>query len=92
MNKKIYHQEDLICHDCKKNLLENEDVKCYHVGEKEFFKCKPCCEKDSVLRNFRETEVYSRCVGYIRPVQNWNKGKVQEFNDRVTYKINEQTL
>lgn len=29
-----------------------------------------------------ETEVYSRVVGYFRPVQNWNKGKKQEFWDR----------
>lgn len=29
-----------------------------------------------------ETEVYSRVVGYFRPVQNWNKGKKQEFSDR----------
>ncbi len=29
-----------------------------------------------------ETEVYSRVVGYFRPVQNWNKGKKQEFQDR----------
>lgn len=30
-------------------------------------------------------EVYSRVVGYLRPVQNWNKGKRQEFKERVTY-------
>lgn len=24
-------------------------------------------------------EVFSRCCGYLRPVQNWNKGKQQEF-------------
>jgi len=30
-------------------------------------------------------EVYSRVVGYIRPVQNWNPGKVEEFKDRQTY-------
>jgi len=30
-------------------------------------------------------EVYSRIVGYLRPVQNWNEGKQQEFGDRVTY-------
>ena len=30
-------------------------------------------------------EVYSRIVGYLRPVQNWNKGKRREFNDRRTY-------
>ncbi len=28
------------------------------------------------------TEVYSRVVGYYRPVQNWNKGKVEEFEER----------
>jgi ribonucleoside-triphosphate reductase len=33
----------------------------------------------------RETEVYSRIVGYFRPVSNWNKGKRQEFLDRQTY-------
>ena len=28
------------------------------------------------------TEVYSRIVGYYRPVQNWNRGKVEEFQQR----------
>ena len=28
------------------------------------------------------TEVYSRVVGYYRPVQNWNEGKVEEFEHR----------
>ena len=32
-------------------------------------------------------EVYSRIVGYLRPVQNWNKGKRQEFQDRQTYRV-----
>jgi anaerobic ribonucleoside-triphosphate reductase len=32
-------------------------------------------------------EVYSRIVGYLRPVQNWNDGKRQEFKDRQTYRI-----
>ncbi len=27
-------------------------------------------------------EVYSRIVGYLRPVQQWNKGKQAEFQDR----------
>ena len=31
------------------------------------------------------TEIFSRVVGYYRPVQNWNKGKKQEFADRATY-------
>ncbi len=28
------------------------------------------------------TEIYSRVVGYYRPVQNWNKGKAEEFKHR----------
>lgn len=32
-----------------------------------------------------ETEVWSRVVGYLRPVQSWNRGKRQEFRDRLEY-------
>ena len=32
-------------------------------------------------------EVYSRIVGYLRPVSDWNKAKRREFHDRVNYKI-----
>lgn len=31
------------------------------------------------------TEVFSRVVGYFRPVQDWNKGKKEEFNHRKMY-------
>ena len=34
-----------------------------------------------------KTEVYSRVVGYFRPVSNWNKGKKEEFRERKTFKI-----
>ena len=34
-----------------------------------------------------ETEVYSRVVGYFRPVKSWNKGKKEEFKDRKAFKI-----
>ena len=30
----------------------------------------------------KETEVYSRVVGYHRPVKNWNRGKREEFKER----------
>jgi anaerobic ribonucleoside-triphosphate reductase len=30
-------------------------------------------------------EVYSRVVGYLRPVSLWNEGKREEFNIRKTY-------
>lgn len=32
-------------------------------------------------------EVFSRVVGYMRPVQNWNKGKKEEFAMRKMMKI-----
>ncbi|MDO8524367.1 MAG: ribonucleoside triphosphate reductase [bacterium] len=32
-------------------------------------------------------EVYSRVVGYIRPVQQWHKGKAQEFKERKTFVV-----
>ena len=35
----------------------------------------------------KKTEVYSRIVGYFRPVENWNKGKQQEFVERRSYKV-----
>ncbi len=30
-------------------------------------------------------EVYSRVVGYLRPVNQWNEGKQAEFADRKTF-------
>lgn len=33
----------------------------------------------------RETEVYSRIVGYLRPISQWNKGKLAEFKVRKKY-------
>ena len=34
------------------------------------------------------TEIYSRVVGYLRPVKQWNKGKQAEFGLRQTYDVN----
>ncbi len=48
----------------------------YIAGE--HFKCPICGD---------ETEVYSRVVGYYRPVKNWNNGKKEEFKQRMEYKI-----
>lgn len=48
----------------------------YLTGEQ--YVC-PHCGKD--------TEVWSRVVGFYRPVQNWNKGKKSEFKDRKVFKI-----
>ena len=44
----------------------------------EHYTCPQCGE---------ECEVYSRVVGYIRPVKQWNKGKKLEFKSRKTFNI-----
>lgn len=36
-------------------------------------------------------EIYSRIVGYFRPLNNWNNGKKEEFKDRVEY-VEEKSL
>ncbi len=48
----------------------------YLRGEQE--ECPDCEER---------CEVYSRVVGYFRPVQQWNQGKRQEFKDRKNYAV-----
>ncbi|WP_051328047.1 ribonucleoside triphosphate reductase [Desulfatirhabdium butyrativorans] len=35
----------------------------------------------------QETEVYSRVVGYLRPVRQWNNGKQAEYRIRKTYDL-----
>jgi anaerobic ribonucleoside-triphosphate reductase len=40
----------------------------------------------------QKCEVYSRSIGYIRPVQQWNNGKKEEFKDRKLYKVAQPKL
>jgi len=53
----------------------------YLTGKHEF--CPICAGEDKVT----ECEVYSRVVGYLRPVDQWNEGKQQEFKNRTTYNV-----
>jgi len=48
----------------------------YITGEK--WDCPTCKEP---------TEVWSRVVGFLRPVADWNEGKRQEYKDRVKFKV-----
>ena len=48
----------------------------YLAGEHQ--KCPKCGEP---------CEVYSRVVGYLRPVNQWNKGKQEEFKIRKTFEV-----
>ena len=40
----------------------------------------------------KSCEVWSRITGYYRPVQNWNDGKVQEYQDRQEYDLERSRL
>lgn len=85
--KTILNEDELICWDCKKKLKEGDECMPYETDCGPFLKCRSCHLADPVLRNFREIEVYSRIVGYIRPTKQWNKGKSEEWKDRKVYKI-----
>jgi hypothetical protein len=86
-----------ICHDCGKHvavsIIVNEEGaiiinggSIYQVKQGYekiyFFKCDKCFTEDHTLRNWRKCEVYSRVVGYLRPIQQWNKGKKEEYEMR----------
>jgi len=71
------------CHDCKKELDKGVTLIYDDNGEKiKIYKCQKCFQKNPSLTNFKKCEVYSRVVGYIRPIQQWNEGKKQEFSER----------
>ena len=53
----------------------------YISGEQET--CGDCGE---------ETEIYSRVVGYLRPVKQWNNGKQAEYAIRNTFDLNTQEM
>jgi len=85
----------LNCFDCDKPIKMDTDGQLIdatfllyeHNGE-EFgvVKCNKCYVKDPSLRDFQECEVYSRVVGYLRPVKQWHEGKQQEYRERIVYK------
>ena len=86
------------CHDCSSDV--KVDVSLVPEGfmisggavyepqaEQYFTKCDTCYAKNPVLTNFQKCEVYSRVVGYLRPVSQWNEGKQAEFRNRKTFTI-----
>ena len=44
-------------------------------------------EEKEALRT--ECEVYSRIVGYIRPISQWNVGQKEVFKDRKMFEVAE---
>ncbi|OGZ27403.1 MAG: hypothetical protein A2365_02930 [Candidatus Nealsonbacteria bacterium RIFOXYB1_FULL_40_15] len=79
----------IACYDCKKELEDGLTLVYDDSGKKiTVYKCKECYKKNTSLSNFRKCEVYSRIVGYIRPVGQWHIGKKQEYSERKEYKQN----
>ena len=44
-------------------------------------------EQDECPKCGEDTEIYSRVVGYLRPVKQWNNGKKAEFSMRKNFKM-----
>lgn len=102
VKKGVGQENNYLCHDCgEKIIIDGEDIEngvylaydlpaqAGNAGEKiNVFKCNGCFAKNKALTNFNPCEVYSRVVGYIRPVQQWHKGKKQEFKERKEYECN----
>jgi anaerobic ribonucleoside-triphosphate reductase len=38
----------------------------------------------------QECIVYSRVVGWLTPVRNFNPGKASEYHDRLTYQVDDE--
>ncbi|MEE8441571.1 MAG: anaerobic ribonucleoside-triphosphate reductase [Spirochaetia bacterium] len=43
-------------------------------------------ENDLTQVEGTQTEIYTRIVGYYRSLKNWNRGKREEYNHRVTFR------
>ena len=74
----------LICDICGKKadlILEYEAE-----GQDNYLitRCSKCFT-DTKSFTPQRCEVYSRVVGYLRPVSQWNTGKQKEYKDRVEY-------
>lgn len=59
--------------------------------KKEEDKDKLIKEKDK-SRGRTKPEVYSRIIGYLRPVEQWNVGMQQSFKDRKMFKVGDEVI
>jgi ribosomal protein S14 len=86
------------CHDCGRPVAVAVDLTpegfaisggaVYEPEPEKFYnKCEECFRKDPHLSGYRRCEVYSRVVGYLRPVSQWNEGKQAEYGQRKAYRM-----
>jgi anaerobic ribonucleoside-triphosphate reductase len=90
----IYLGENIDDTGCVKNLI-NKIVKGFRIPYLTLSPTFSVCPSHGYLKGKQEkcpvcnqeTEVYSRVVGYLRPVKQWNNGKQAEFGMRKTFKV-----
>lgn len=58
----------------------------WHSPTEYLMKCDGCYEKNPVFNP--RTEIYSRCVGYLRAKNQFNPGKLAEVESRKMFDIN----
>jgi ribonucleoside-triphosphate reductase len=76
------------CKNLVRSILEN-----YHVPYLTISPTFSVCANHGFIKGEKpecptcgeETEIWTRVVGFHRPVQNWNPGKQEEFKDRLEY-------
>jgi hypothetical protein len=96
--EKYYGVEELYCWDCHKVLEVNDDGSLVDAEKLKVqkgsdgtpsivIKCKTCYDKNNKVVIPQACEVYSRVVGYLRPVTQWNEAKQEEFKARKVFKI-----
>ena len=74
-----------ICFICGCDITEeNKGAKYPPKNGVDRYKCKDCYNKEPLLK--QECEVYSRVVGYLRPVKQWNLAKRLEYDERKEFK------
>ena len=96
-NAKNVQKNNSFCHDCQKEIIIKDkeiknglllEYKDENIDEEKImiFKCNDCYKENPGLTNFKKCEVYSRVVGYLRPIQQWNTGKQEEYKERKEFK------
>ena len=90
-----------ICHDCGEavSVLVNPGPEgfeitggaMYSTDAGTFLKCDPCYQGSKKLYNYRPVEVFSRVVGYMRPIASCHKAKRKEIADRKMFDLNKIT-
>ena len=86
------------CHDCKAPVEIAVDIQkdgqvvsmgpfWWIEGVGGFSKCPRCFDIEPLLKHYQPCEVYSRVVGYLRPIKHFNLGKQAEYKQRINFKL-----